>query len=503
SHSYNDYIEYKKNLKDKIGEFCLDTRTKNTGYSKIDFDYKQFIKDGVKYIPDDYLYSSQEQRLSLLQGMMDSDGYSRKNGSGMEFYNTNKEIVDGFRFLLSSLGIKNTVLEKIKKYKYKDETKIGKICYQVNFQTDKHIMFKLTRKISKQITSKVQHNKNKRIYIESITEVDTVPCRCLQVDNKDHLFLCGKTLIPTHNTTVAAAFILWYAMFNSTKTILLLGNILATAKEIMERIQFAYEMCPDFIRDGVEKYNVTEVRFENKSRIIARATTPSAARGLSVNLLYLDEFAFVPEGFQAEFWSAVSPTLVSSKGRCIITSTPNTEYDQFASIWNESQRFVDEGGNEYDPNGTGINDFKGIMVRWDSHPDRTQEWATKEEYKIGSSRFKREYNCEFVTYQETLIDGIKLSEIKKRSVREPIKVTDDIQWFKPIEYGMTYVVGLDPSGGTGGDDAAIQVYELPTLRQVAEWKNNKYLITDQVKLLRRILLQIAYEMQEMGARNIE
>ncbi|EPE1232745.1 terminase large subunit domain-containing protein, partial [Escherichia coli] len=255
--------------------------------------------------------------------------------------------------------------------------------------------------------------------------------------------------------------------------------------------------------DGVEKYNVTEVRFENKSRIIARATTPSAARGLSVNLLYLDEFAFVPEGFQAEFWSAVSPTLVSSKGRCIITSTPNTEYDQFASIWNESQRFVDEGGNEYDEDGPGINDFKGIMVRWSSHPDRTAEWAAKEEYKIGTSRFKREYNCEFVTYQETLIDGIKLSEIKKRSVRDPIKETDDVKWYKPIEYGMTYVVGLDPSGGTGGDDAAIQVYELPTLRQVAEWKNNKYLITDQVKLLRRILLQIAYEMQEMGARNIE
>ncbi|MHC1859251.1 hypothetical protein LC162_24900, partial [Escherichia coli] len=84
---------------------------------------------------------------------------------------------------------------------------------------------------------------------------------------------------------------------------------------------------------------------------------------------------------------------------------PNTEYDQFASIWNESQRFVDEGGNEYDPEGTGINDFKGIMVRWSSHPDRTIEWATKEEYKIGTSRFKREYNCEFVTYQETLIDG--------------------------------------------------------------------------------------------------
>ena len=503
THDKKDHEFYKSVLLDDISDFIIDARKENCGNSKINFNNKLFLKNGIKYIPEEYLRSSVEQRLELLQGLMDSDGTADRNGSCLQFYNTNKDLIDGVRFILSSLGIKSTVKVIEKTYQYNGEIKTGKPCYVVQFKTKKYDMFKLPRKLNNQYKGEHEHPKNTRIYIESITEVDTVPCRCLQVDNKDHLFLCGKTLIPTHNTTVAAAFILWYAMFNSTKTILLLGNILATAKEIMERIQFAYEMCPDFIRDGVEKYNVTEVRFENKSRIIARATTPSAARGLSVNLLYLDEFAFVPEGFQAEFWSAVSPTLVSSKGRCIITSTPNTEYDQFASIWNESQRFVDEGGNEYDPNGTGINDFKGIMVRWDSHPDRTQEWATKEEYKIGSSRFKREYNCEFVTYQETLIDGIKLSEIKKRSVREPIKVTDDIQWFKPIEYGMTYVVGLDPSGGTGGDDAAIQVYELPTLRQVAEWKNNKYLITDQVKLLRRILLQIAYEMQEMGARNIE
>ena len=194
-------------------------------------------------------------------------------------------------------------------------------------------------------------------------------------------------------TTVAAAFILWYAMFNDTKTILLLGNVLSTAKEIMERIQFAYEMCPDFIRDGVIKYNVQTVHFENKSRIIARATTPSAARGLSVNLLYLDEFAFVQESFQSEFWSAVSPTLASSKGRCIITSTPNTEYDQFASIWYESQTHQMDDGTQLDEDGPGKNDFKGIQVTWDWHPDRDIEWAKKEEYKIGTSKFKREYNC--------------------------------------------------------------------------------------------------------------
>lgn len=319
-------------------------------------------------------------------------------------------------------------------------------------------------------------------------------------DHENNVMLTARQM---GKTTVAAAYILWYAMFHSTKTILLLGNVLSTAKEIMERIQFAYELCPDFIRDGVVKYNVQSITFENKSRIIARATTPSAARGLAVNLLYLDEFAFVQESYQEDFWSAVSPTLSSSNGRCIITSTPNTEYDQFAKIWNESQTHKDEYGVEYDENGPGINGFRGIMVTWNHHPDRDEAWAKAEEYRVGTSKFKREYNCEFVTYQETLINGIKLSEIRNRTVREHINRTDDVFWYKPIEYGMTYVVGLDPAGGTGGNDAAIQVYELPTLRQVAEWNHNMMRIPEQIKLMHRILSEIAYQMQELGAKNID
>jgi Terminase-like family. len=319
-------------------------------------------------------------------------------------------------------------------------------------------------------------------------------------EHKNNVMLTARQM---GKTTVAAAYILWYAMFHPNKTILLLGNIEETAKEIMERIQFSYEMCPDHIRDGVVRYNVKSIRFENKSRIIAKATTPASARGLSVHLLYLDEFAFVQESYQSEFWSAVSPTLASTDGRCIITSTPNTEYDQFATIWTESQNFVDEYGAEIDDTGPGSNDFKGMMVTWDKHPDRDIEWAKKEEYKIGTSKFKREFNCEFVTYQETLIDSVKLTEIKKRTVREPVRKTDEVRWFKPIEYGMTYVVAHDPSSGTGGDDSAIQVYELPTMRHVAEWKHNKVIIPEQVRLMRRILNELAFQMQELGARNIE
>ena len=233
------------------------------------------------------------------------------------------------------------------------------------------------------------------------------------IENKNNIMLTARQM---GKTTVVAAYLLWYAMFNPTKTVLLMGNVQAAAQEIMERIKFAYEMCPDHIRDGVKKYNELTIKFENKSRIIARATTPQAARGLTVDLLYLDEFAFVQESYQSNFWAAVSPTLAGSKGGCIISSTPNTEYDQFASIWFESQihNYEDEDGNpiELDEDGPGMNGFRGIKVTWDKHPDRDQKWADTEEYKLGSSRFRREYNCEFVTYQETLIDSVKLTEIK-------------------------------------------------------------------------------------------
>lgn len=501
-----DFDEYIKHISE---EYEHSKTSINEHFSKSTFygmsnDLIFYNLKNNKHIPEDYIFTSVEKRLALVQGMMDRNGTVDKNGAYLQFFNNNKDLIDGFRLILSTLGIKSTIQEKYKTYTYNTEKiKSENISYTVQFCTKKYDMFKLPRKLEKQYLKEYVNPKNTRIYIESIEETESVPSRCLQVDNEDHLFLWGKTLIPTHNTTVVAAYILWYAMFNPTKTILLMGNVQAAAQEIMERIKFAYEMCPDHIRDGVTKYNELTIKFENKSRIIARATTPKAARGLTVDLLYLDEFAFVQESYQSNFWAAVSPTLAGSGGSCIISSTPNTEYDQFASIWFESQTHIDADGNQYDEDGAGINGFRGIKVTWDKHPKRDPEWASTEEYKLGSSRFRREYNCEFVTYQETLINSVKLTEIKTRTVREPIKLTDDVRWFKEIEYGCTYVVGLDPSGGTGGDDAAIEVYELPTLRQVAEWKHNLTIIPDQIKLMHRILSEVAARMEEKGARNVE
>ncbi len=315
--------------------------------------------------------------------------------------------------------------------------------------------------------------------------------------HKNNVLLTARQM---GKTTVAAGYLLWYAMFNPNQTILVMGNNQAAALEIMGRVRYSYEECPDHIREAVIDYNKLEIKFANKSRIISRATTPSAARGLSVNLLYLDEFAFVMPNVQEEFWSAVSPTLAATGGSCIITSTPNTEYDKFANIWFDSQKTLDDNGFERE-DGVGQNGFKGISVTWDKHPNRDEEWASEERYKVGESMFLREHCCEFVTYQETLIDAVKLRAIKEKYMRPHIGTSDNVRWFKKPQKGQTYLFSLDPASGTGGNNAAIQVYEVPSLKQVAEWYCNLTDIPGQVRLMNKLLRMVDLELRKQGDPN--
>lgn len=312
--------------------------------------------------------------------------------------------------------------------------------------------------------------------------------------NKNTIMLTARQM---GKTTVAAAYLLWYAMFVPNQLVLIMGNNQAAALEVMGRIRYSYEECPDHIRAGCIEYNKLELKFDNKSRIVSRATTPSASRGLSVNLLYLDEFAFVMPNVQEEFWSAVSPTLAATGGHTIITSTPNTEYDKFASIWFDSQKTLDENGFEKE-DGVGQNGFKGIRVSWEKHPKRDEKWASEERYKVGENMFLREHCCEFVTYQETLIDAVILRRIKQKTCRPHIGTMGKMRWFKKLQVGQTYIVGLDPASGTGGNNAAIQVYELPSMRQVAEWYDNTTDICGQIRLLNKTLRMIDMELRRMG-----
>ena len=297
-------------------------------------------------------------------------------------------------------------------------------------------------------------------------------------------------------TTCAAAYLLWFAMFKSDKTILIAAQTLEGAQEIMFRVRYIYEECPMFIKAAASEYNKLSITFENKSRIKCTTTTLRSGRGMSISIAYLDEFAFVAPNIAKPFWSSLRPTLAAG-GKCIITSTPNQDDDQFAQIWNQANNLVDPDGMLREEGSVGSNGFKAIKVIWDRHPDRDEEWAERERSAIGEEDFRREHMCEFVIADETLIDPLFLVNMDKG--RDPIETdANGVRWYEEIQDDTLYIVALDPSVGTGGDPAAIQVFSLPygqhrggpPMRQVAEWRHRKTPMETQVRIMRDIIQRI-------------
>ena len=308
-----------------------------------------------------------------------------------------------------------------------------------------------------------------------------------------HSYRFNINMMPrqTGKTTCASIYLCWYAMFNPDQTILIAAHKYTGAQEIMQRIRYVYELCPDHIRAGVTSYNKGSMEFENGSRIISQTTTGTTGRGLSISLLYCDEFAFVQPNIAEEFWTSISPTLATG-GKAIITSTPNSDEDTFATIWKQAEQKFDEYGNEND---VGINGFHAFRADWNEHPDRDEQWKADEIGRIGEEKFRREYGCEFLIFDETLINSIKLATMEGVS---PLLHMGQVRWYKKPDPKFNYVIGLDPAMGTGGDNAAIQVFELPTYEQVAEWQHNLTAIPGQIRVLRDICTYIWEETKQQS-----
>jgi hypothetical protein len=296
-----------------------------------------------------------------------------------------------------------------------------------------------------------------------------------------HNYRYSISLMPRQSgkSTSAAGYLLWYAMFVPDSTILVAAHKYTGAQEIMQRIRYAYENCPDYIKAGVTTYNKGSLDFENGSRIVSATTTENTGRGMSITLLYLDEFAFVRPSIAKEFWTAITPTL-STGGKAIITSTPNSDEDQFAFIWKGANKTEDEFGNT---TLVGVNGFKAYRAYWHEQPGRDEKWADEMKAQLGEDRFNREIGCEFIIADETLVNPNTLIQLEGI---EPVTRIGQIRWYKKPEKGNIYCVGLDPSIGTGSDPAAIQIYEANTTTQIGEWKHNKTDIPNQVKLLSQI-----------------
>jgi hypothetical protein len=300
-----------------------------------------------------------------------------------------------------------------------------------------------------------------------------------------HRYRFSISMMPrqTGKSTSAAGYLLWYAMFVPDSTILVAAHKYTGSQEIMQRIRYAYESVPDHIRAGAVDYNKGSLTFDNGSRIVSATTTENTGRGMSISLLYADEFAFVRPTIATEFWTSISPTLATG-GKAIITSTPNSDEDQFALLWKGANRCVDEYGN---PTEVGVNGFRAYRSFWNEHPDRDETWAQQQRAALGTDRFRREMDCEFIIADETLIAPAKLIELEGR---DPIYKTGEVRWYKPPEPDRIYCVALDPSLGTGGDPAAIEVFEANTTEQVAEWRHNRTDIPTQIRVMADIIRHI-------------
>jgi len=300
-----------------------------------------------------------------------------------------------------------------------------------------------------------------------------------------HNYRYSISLMPrqTGKSTSAAGYLLWYAMFVPDSTILIAAHKYTGAQEIMQRIRYAYELCPNHIRAGATSYNKGSIEFENGSRIVSQTTTETTGRGMSISLLYADEFAFVRPTIAKEFWTSISPTLATG-GKAIITSTPNSDEDQFAFLWKGANKTEDEHGNQTT---LGINGFKAFRSYWREHPDRGDQWGAEQLAQLGEERFRREIDCEFVINDETLIAPIKLMDIEGV---EPVRKSGQVRWYSEPNPNAMYIVALDPSLGTGGDPAAIQVFEAGTTEQVAEWRHNKTDVPTQIRIMVDIIREL-------------
>lgn len=260
-----------------------------------------------KHIPRKYLRASFEQRLELLKGLMDTDGHARPRGH-CEFYQKDRFMTENVFELVASLGLKPRIREK----------KIGEEIYHtVVFSTANFPVFKLERKAVIQERC-LDYPKNHHFYIKEIRKIESEPVRCIRVDNDDHMFLCGKSMIPTHNTTTAAAFLLWWACFKKNQKILIASKDQDGANEIMERLWYGYEELPWWIKPGVRSDQVKTKKFDNNSVIRALATTATTGRGKSNSIVYLDEFAYVRPGIADKFWTSLYPTLACVTGDTLV-----------------------------------------------------------------------------------------------------------------------------------------------------------------------------------------
>ena len=256
----------------------------------------------------------------------------------------------------------------------------------------------------------------------------------------------------------ACAYLLWFALFNSEKTVAVLANKGATAREMLSRITLMLENIPFFLQPGTKALNKGSLEFSNNSRIIAAATSGSSIRGLSVNLLYLDEFAFVERA--NEFYTSTYPVVSAGKDtKIIVTSTANGIGNTFYKIW--------EGASQ------GINEFHPFRVDWWDVPGRDEEWKEQTIANTSQLQFDQEFGNTFFGTGDTLINAETLMSFRAKPYKRAMENGDLLIYEEPIT-DHEYIMTVDVSKGRGQDYSTFNLIDISVrpFAQVAVYRNN-------------------------------
>ena len=258
-------------------------------------------------------------------------------------------------------------------------------------------------------------------------------------------------------STIVVSYLLHYAIFNDNVNIAILANKASTAKDLLDRLQTAYENLPRWLQQGVLTWNKASLELENGSKIIAASTSASAVRGGSYNIIFLDEFAFVANHIADQFFSSVYPTISSGKNtKVIIVSTPHG-MNHFYKLWHDAEREK----NEYIP----------TEVHWSDVPGRDEKWKKQTIANTSEQQFKVEFECEFLGSVDTLIAPSKL---KALVFEQPLNSNAGLDIHVPPEKGHDYAIAVDVARGVGNDYSAFVVVDITSFphKVVAKYRDN-------------------------------
>ena len=274
--------------------------------------------------------------------------------------------------------------------------------------------------------------------------------------HKERFSIC-KLPRQVGKTTTSVALLLHYILFNQNANIAILANKAGTAREIMSRLQLAFEYLPSFLKQGVKEWNKGSLELANGSKAVADSTSGSSVRGKSFNVIFLDEFAFVPNNIAEAFFTSTYPTISSGKStKVIMVSTPNG-MNHFYKFWQDA---ID-----------GRSLYKPIEIHWSMVPGRDEAWKEETIRNTSPDQFRQEFECEFLGSTNTLIHPTKLRSL---AFHNPIRKDGLMDIHKEPETGHTYCMTVDVAEGQGLDYSTFSIFDVTSIpyRQVAKYRNN-------------------------------